>query len=95
MLTITGAKLTDEQVTQTMQCLSVDRASIISTTLMSDGPVTIQECRCQGEVAYVLYFKPADDMVMPVPLCLVHFNAIRISLVHDDNKIAIDSELFK
>lgn len=87
MLAITSQRLTVEQVEQLdIDCDSIDYASIMSAKLKDsevfDG--------CQLHAAWAVAFRPAEDIIIPVNLCDLHFNALKIGIhegVTVDNNI--------
>jgi hypothetical protein len=100
MFTITGAKLTDNDLAyeiaqgNKLQCEGIDYASIIALQATSDKEsVSLEECKCPGEVSYVVSFKPAEDILIPVTVCTVHFNAVKLALA--ERSIVIDLDLFE
>ena len=79
-----------ESVTEALGpvCEAVDYALAIAAE--KQGETSFPGCTQMPE--YAVAFRPADDMSIPVNLCKIHFNALRLSL--REGSIGIDDDLF-
>jgi hypothetical protein len=89
MLAITAVKLTEEQVEELeITCDSVDYSAIASAK--RDRADTFDGCKLDG--AWAVAFRPAEDIIIPVNLCELHFRALRLGVMEG---VAVDNDFFE
>ena len=69
-------------------CEAVDYALAFAAS--QQGESSFDGCTQLPE--YAVAFKPADDMSIPINLCKIHFNALRLSL--REGNIGIEDDFF-
>lgn len=85
MFTVSATKVTREEAEQNeISCGSYD------FTVSEGKPVRLHQ-GCTIFPEYAVTMQPAPDMVIPVFLCVVHFNAYKLGL-HEG--IAVDEDMF-
>ncbi len=88
MLVITAIQITEQEaVEHDVVCNMVDHGAIQSAEIR--GLSTFEGC--PQIPVYSVAFKPAEDMVIPLFLCTIHFNALKLSL-HEG--VAVDEDIF-
>jgi hypothetical protein len=88
MLVISAVPLTGEEIDEhALDCGLVDYASIIQAEINNSSTFE----GCTQTPAYSVAFKPAEDMVIPIFLCKLHFNALSLSL-HEG--VGVDEDVF-
>jgi hypothetical protein len=88
MMLITATEITAEEAeVHEVQCELVDYAAIFAA---KTNKLSTFE-RCPMLPVWAVTFKPAEDMVIPTFLCIVHFNALKISL-HEG--VGVDEDIF-
>lgn len=88
MLVISAIPLTKQDAeANELDCDLVDYASIVAAEVNNlstfDG--------CSQLPAWSVAIRPAEDMVIPIFLCSLHFNALKISLREG---VGIDEDVF-
>lgn len=87
MLVITALPITNAEVEENdLSCDLIDYAAILALEAQ-----TADHMGCNQIPAYSVAIKPAEDMVIPLFLCSIHFNALKISL-HEG--VAVDEDIF-
>lgn len=88
MLTITATKLAKEFAKENnIDCALVDYALIAAAERSNSE--SFQGCTLPP--LYAVSIQPAEDMVIPIFLCLSHFNALKMGL-HEG--VAVDEDIF-
>jgi len=88
MLAITASPLSDEQVEVLgITCNSIDYASIL--TAQRNNEESFDGCQLRPTTGVA--FRPAEDIIIPVNLCDLHFNALKIGL---DGGFAVEQGFF-
>jgi len=88
LLTISASRITEQEaIEHDVDCDLVDHAAIFAAEM--NNKETFEGCT-QIPV-YAVAFKPAEDMVIPIFVCELHFRALKISL-HEG--VAVDEEAF-
>lgn len=88
MMLVSATPITSEEaVAHEIECQLVDYAAIYAAEAKNSN--TFDSCPMTPVWAVTL--KPAEDMVIPVFLCQIHFNALKISL-HEG--VGVDEDVF-
>lgn len=74
------------------QCVSIDWASVVAAD-KGTGIIPVSDVRCGMPVVRVIILKLAEDMFIPLPSCVIHYNAFIIAI--QDNTVHFDGELFE
>ena len=88
MLLITASPLTEEEATgHNLNCELIDYVSLKAAEMFNSDTFD----RCQLVPVWAVTLRPADDMMIPVFLCPVHFGALKLSL-HEG--VGVDEDIF-
>ncbi len=88
MMLITATSITaDEAKSHGIECGLIDYATIFAAETNNSDTFD----RCPLDPIWAVTLKPADDMVIPLFLCSLHFNALKISL-HEG--VGVDEDVF-
>lgn len=88
MLVVTAIGITEEEAnSQGLSCQLIDYVSVKAAELLQLDTFD----RCSLPPVWAVTLRPADDMLIPVFLCPVHFGAFKLSL-HEG--IAADEDVF-
>jgi hypothetical protein len=89
MLVITAVKLLPEQIDELhIDCDSVDYSAILSANRANSD--TFDGCKL--DPAWAVAFRPAEDIIIPVNLCQLHFAALRLGVMEG---VATDADFFE
>lgn len=87
MLTVSATELTHEAVAaHGLVCNLIDHSAITYAEMHSKD---IEGCRFVP--VYAISMQPAPDMIIPMFLCFIHFNAFKLSL-HEG--VGVDEDVF-
>lgn len=88
MMLVTATKITEAEAEEHgVDCNAVDYAIILAAERANSSTFD----GCSQIPIYSVAFKPAEDMVIPVFLCQLHFTALKMSL-HEG--VAVDEDMF-
>lgn len=88
MMLITATSITaDEAKLHEIECGLIDYATIFAAEAKNSSTYD----NCPMLPIWAVTLKPADDMVIPLFLCSIHFNALKISL-HEG--VGVDEDIF-
>jgi len=77
MLAVTATRLDDTQIDVLgITCNSIDYASIVTAQRNNDESFD----GCQLRPTWGVGFRPAEDIIIPVNLCSLHFAALKLGL---------------
>ena len=90
MVTFTATRLTEENIENLdLRCLSLDTGPVEQA--YAKGATIVPKCLLPPIWMLDLRFGSEEDMIMVIPTCNVHFNALRISL-HEG--VGVDEDVF-
>lgn len=90
MVTFTATQLTEETIQNLdIRCLSLDAGPIEQA--YERGEKVVPKCLLPPIWMLSLRFGSDEDMIMVIPTCSVHFNALKISL-HEG--VGVDEDVF-
>jgi hypothetical protein len=88
MLVITATPITEEDAhSQNISCELIDYVSIKAAEFMQSDTFD----RCSLVPVWAVTLRPAEDMLIPVFLCPIHFGAFKLSL-HEG--VGVDEDVF-
>ena len=88
MLAISAVLITEEDVLENeLECDLIDYASVLQAEITNSATFE----GCTQAPSYSVAFKPAEDMVIPIFVCKLHFNALKLSL-HEG--VVVDEDAF-
>jgi len=70
------------------KCYAIDNANVLAAEIRDDDNFE----GCPFTPTYSIALKPVEDMVIPLFVCSIHFNAFRISL--REGNIGVDDQMF-
>jgi hypothetical protein len=90
MMELTGELLQPQEVVKyKLECLAMDAVEVEAAHKAS--ATELPKCRFAVQVLVAVRFGVDADMIIPVPMCAIHFNAFNISM-HEG--IVFDTDLF-
>jgi hypothetical protein len=78
MLVITSDLIDPEDAEQT-ECKAIDYATVHAAEARGHE-IFLDDIKCPFPVMRVVSIKPMDDIIVPIPVCMVHFNAFVVSV---------------
>jgi hypothetical protein len=87
MMLITATKISEEEAaTHEVTCELIDYATVFAAELSENA-----SHKCELIPVWAVTLRPADDMLIPVFVCKVHFAALKMSL-HEG--VGVDEDVF-